>query len=94
MSLPADLLRRVNRDFNDPATATQAIRRLERARAEAPDLFSGRILRCAVFAAAGNLETLDRALDLARIDYRDLIVWAEYDNDFENRRRDLSRPFR
>jgi hypothetical protein len=94
MALAADILRRINRDFNDPATIAQAIRRLEEARAAAPDLFSERVLRCAVFAAAGDLETLDRALALARIDPRDLIVWAEYDNDFANRRRDLTRHFR
>ena len=94
MALAADILRRINRDFNDPPAAAQALGRLEEARGGAPDLFSDRVLRCAVFVAAGNLETLDRALALARIDARDLIVWAEYDNDFETRKRDLTQPFR
>ena len=32
-------------------------------------------------------------IELARTDYRDLIVWAEYDNAFGDRKRDLTRPF-
>ncbi len=93
MALAPDILRRVNRDFDDPAAAGRAIARLEAARAEAPVLFSDRILRCAVYVAGGDLDTLDRALDLGRVDYRDLIVWAEYDNDFEAQKRDLALPF-
>ncbi len=94
MALAPDILRRVNRDFDDPAAAGRAIARLEAARAEAPGLFSDRILRCAVFVAAGEMENLERGLALALIDARDLIVWAEYDNDFEAQKRDLAVPFR
>ena len=93
MALAPDILRRINRDFIDPADAAQAIARLGAARAEAPDLYTDRIQRCAVFVAAGEMETLERALALAVVDARDLIVWAEYDNRFEAQLRDLARPF-
>jgi len=92
MTLTPDIRDRIADDFGaDAASAVATV--LERERSASPDLFTDRILRCAVHAAAGDLDTLRRALDLARIDYRDLIVWAEYDNAFGDRKRDLTRPF-
>ena len=56
------------------------------------ELSSDRILRCIVFVANGDLNRLEKAIDLAKIDCRDLIVLAEYDEKNE-RVRDLSNPF-
>ena len=56
------------------------------------ELSSDRILRCIVFVANGDLNRLEKAIDLAKTDYRDLIVLAEYDEKNE-RVRDLSNPF-
>ena len=55
-------------------------------------LSSDRIVRCIVFVANGDLNRLEKAIDLAKEDYRDLIVWAEYDEKNE-RVRDFSNPF-
>ena len=60
--------------------------------AENQELSVDRILRCIVFVANGELDLLDKAIELAKIDYRDLIVWAEYDEKREQVR-DLSVPF-
>ena len=56
------------------------------------ELSDERILRCIVCVAKGDLDRMGEAIDLAKIDYRDLIVWAEYDENLE-RVRDLSTSF-
>jgi hypothetical protein len=92
MTLAADIHDRIVDDFaaDDVPTANAL---LERERTASPDLFSDRILRCVVYVAEGDPVALRRAIELARTDYRDLIVWAEYDNAFGDRKRDLTRPF-
>jgi hypothetical protein len=49
-------------------------------------------VRCIVFVANGDLNRIEKAIDLAKTDYRDLIVLAEYDEKNE-RVRNLSNPF-
>ncbi len=92
MSLPPDVRRRVISDFA-PAQAQRTLARLESARNSAPTVFGDRIVRCAVFVARGDISTLEKAISLAHQDARDLIVWAEYDNEFGEAKRDLSKPF-
>lgn len=89
MALPQDIVVQIHRGFSgDEARAVAA--RLESMEGERD--FSDRIARCIVFAAQGQMDLLEHAVALARSDYRDLIVWAEYDNHWQ-RLRDLSRPF-
>jgi hypothetical protein len=60
---------------------------------EDPRIFCDRILRCIVFSAQGRFDWFESAVALARIDWRDVIVNAEYDRDRETRRRDFNLPF-
>ncbi|MCZ6455030.1 MAG: hypothetical protein O6909_12400 [Alphaproteobacteria bacterium] len=90
--LPPDIRRRIARDFG-PADASALLIDIEERCAADPNIFSDRIVRCVVYVANGDLETARRAVSLALIDTRDLIVWAEYDNKFEDQLRDLSAPF-
>lgn len=90
--LPSDICRRIAADFGDEGSEIIALLVAERQRN--PALFGDRILRCAVHVAGGARETLTRAIELARMDYRDLIVWAEYDGTFGERKRGLGEPFR
>jgi hypothetical protein len=92
MALADDVLVKIRRDFGE-AEALQVIERLEGLPCEDRQLFCDRILRCIVFVAAGRLALVEEAVALARLDYRDLIIWAEYDRQFETRHRDLSLPF-
>ncbi len=66
---------------------------LDRRRTADPQLFSDRVIRCIVYVARGELKIAQRAVALALTDPRDLIVWAEYDNKFDARLRDLGVPF-
>jgi hypothetical protein len=90
--LAQDILDKLNRDFEDSEEAALALSVLADFVEENQELSVDRILRCIVFVANGDLDLLDKAIELAKIDYRDLIVWAEYDEKRE-RIRDLSLPF-
>ena len=87
MALSADILERVRSDFR------------ERDRERAITLLDGysgpgddRVLRCALFLSAGTLEKLEHFLRVAEADYRDVILFAEYDGN-DQRVRDFSRGF-
>jgi len=90
--LPSDIRRRIARDFG-PADASALLAEFDRQRTADPDVFSDRIIRCIVYVANGELNTAQRAVSLALTDWRDLIVWAEYDNNFDTPLRDLGVPF-
>lgn len=76
-ALTADIRARVERDFGRDA-APVLDKLAEVARAD-PHLDSPRIMRCLVFLARGDAKRLDHYTKLARVDYRDLIVAAEYE---------------
>jgi hypothetical protein len=92
MPLADDILARVRRGFSGGETVA-VIDQLEGLQREDCELFSNRILRCIVFVAAGKLAVMEQAIAQARVDYRDLIIWAEYDGHFGAQQRDLSLPF-
>ena len=87
-----DIRHRIARDFR-PADARALLSNIAAQRAAAPDVFFDRVVRCVVYVANGDLPTAERAIAMALADWRDLIVWAEYDNKFADRLRDLSVPF-
>ena len=92
MILARDIWGKVNKDFETPEEAALALSVLADFVDQNKKLSSDRIVRCIVFVANGDLNRLEKAIDLAREDYRDLIVWAEYDEKNE-RVRDFSNPF-
>jgi hypothetical protein len=93
MALPEDIITKVRRDFSED-DALAILQLLAEFQIKNPDL-SNRILRCIVFLAHGNFDEFARAVAMARLDWRDLIVAAEYDgfSGEENRRRDFNLPF-
>ena len=90
--LPQDITTRVRSDFleDDAIAILQLLNELQN---EDPKIFCDRILRCIVFSAQGSFDWFASAVALARIDWRDVIVNAEYDRDRETRRRDFNLPF-
>lgn len=53
---------------------------------------NARIVRCVIFLADGNKDKLVHFADRALLDFRDVILWAEYDE--QNRQvRDFYQPF-
>lgn len=93
MAIPEDITAKVRRDFSEDEVIP-ILQMLSEFQEENPGQ-SDRILRCIVFLAQGNFEKFADAIALARLDWRDLIVNAEYDgwSGEENRRRNLNLPF-
>jgi hypothetical protein len=42
---------------------------------------SARIIRCVIKISEGDMDLLDRHIRSALLDWRDVILWAEYDKD-------------
>ena len=89
MSLPPDIEAHLRRLYGDDAASLGA--RLKRLAAEV-DGVGPRVLRCVLHLAGGDLDLVDQYSESVRQDWRDVIYWAEYDQD-ESRLRDLNQPF-
>jgi len=94
MAIPEDIIAKVRKDFPED-DGLMVLQLLSEFQKNNPDL-SERILRCIVFLAKGSFEEFARAVELARVDWRDLIVQAEYDGwvGEENKLRNLNAPFK
>lgn len=94
MLLPEDIIAKVRKDFSED-DMIPILQLLGEFQKEGSEYCGDRILRCIVFMAHGNFEKFARAVALARIDWRDLIVDAEYDgwSGEEYRRRNMNLPF-
>ena len=90
--LPQDIITKVQQDFSKDE-AVVIVQLLSELQAENPRVFCDRILRCIVFTAEGRFDWFASEVALARMDWRDVIVNAEYDRDRETRRRDFNSPF-
>ena len=77
MELPEDVVRWVNAQFNDSEKA-RALDVLQTAVIETGESASPRLLRCVVVSSQGVLRRLDENIQLLRIDWRDVIMAAEY----------------
>lgn len=93
MSLPADIERYVEREFAE-AERMQALELLRNALLHDGERPSARLLRCALVNSAGQLERLRTELEHMAIDYRDVILQAEYEKQRGEfvRIRDLNEP--
>lgn len=85
--LPIDILQRIRTDFSERDT-TAVIRSLDAYVGAESD----RVRRCVLHLAAGGADKVARYIEAANTDYRDVILWAEYDRE-DRRVRDFSRAF-
>jgi hypothetical protein len=76
--LPLDVLDRLTRDFGPRADAVAAVL-LSHRRIGSADFLGDRLLRCIVHAAGADERRVRQLVELARQDYRDVIVAGEYD---------------
>jgi len=91
-TLPTDVTERIHWAFPEAALAVEEL--LNQLRREDSQLFNDRIVRCIVFCAwCYPLTDIGVWIQLARTDYRDLIVAAEYDRNYRHLR-DFNCPFR
>ena len=90
MELPDDIQNRIARDFEAGANeaAEQVVKYLGNQEREPV-----RTARCAIYLAQGSVQELTRMLDVALRDWRNVILWAEYDKGKEPPVRDFDVPF-
>ena len=91
---PPDVRRHIDRNFEH--LAPLAVRELQIMLAQTPSARHPRIVRALLQLAAGSTHALGDAIDLAQIDYRDVLLQAEYERGDDGklaRVRDLSQPF-
>ena len=72
-----DIITRIKADFG--SDADKAMTALNEAIEKTDYLNSDRIIRCIVFLAEGNLSSLNEYISAAITDWRDIILWAEYE---------------
>lgn len=89
MTLPDDILAKVASDFPTPADREYVLHAL--ANLGTPE--RNRIARCVLFCAAGSVAEFRRMEELARLDYRDVIMCAEYEHPSCTRVRSFIEPF-
>ena len=93
MLLTPDILQKLQQDFGDDYK--KAVQLVEDYAKREPEI-SVRIHRGIVYVSKGSLGKLKQAIDLALTDWRDLIMWAEYEGsslDDALRVRDFTKTF-
>lgn len=93
MELPNDVVRWVAQHFNK-AEIEPALEKLRSAEIHTGEPASSRLLRCLAFNSRGNLRLLDQSIKQLGVDFRDVIVAAEYTSEAGKsvRQRDFNNP--
>lgn len=89
--MKVDIYQKIVRDFGD--RSAQTIEKIEALEAATKGLVDDRLIRCIVYLANGDLDSLDVWINQARLDWRDVIMNAEYSGPDEQQVRDFRRPF-
>ena len=89
MKLTQDIAIRINGDFRDPEDRQKVKNTLQTLETNE----THRIMRCVLYLAKGDLKTFNLYVDMARVDYRDVIMNAEYEYPLEKHLRDFTKPF-
>jgi hypothetical protein len=95
MTFKDDIIARINTDFGE--SATKATTMLIDAINQVDYLKTDRAIRCIIFLAKGNLTDLNKYIETATFDTRDVMLWAEYEKlsgDLNYKRlRDFNKTF-
>ena len=90
-----DIINRINNDFGK--SANEAKEMLVIAIADVDYLKTDRVIRCILFLAKGNMTDLNKYIETATFDSRDVMLWAEYEKlsgEFNYKRlRDFNKTF-
>jgi len=86
-----DIYQKIQCDFG--ANASLAMQELDKLDAESKGLVGPRLVRALVYLAKGDIEALKKAIDLARTDWRDILLQAEYSYPKNIRVRDFDKTF-
>ena len=95
MTFKEDIQQRIVLDFKDSAGKANELLRIAISKTEY--LKTDRVIRCIIFLANGDLNKLQKYIDDAIFDIRDVMLWAEYEEqegeiNFK-RVRNFNKPF-
>jgi len=95
MTFKPDITQRIYTDFGE--TADKATKKLLEAITKTDDLKTDRVIRCIIYLAKGNLTDLNKYIESANTDSRDVMLWAEYtgitESKIPKRVRDFNKTF-
>lgn len=95
MTFKEDIIAKIKADFGN--NSDEALIILKDAINKTDYLKSDRIIRCILFLAKGNLIELNKNIETATFDTRDVMLWAEYEKhngDLNYKRlRDFNKTF-
>ena len=95
MTFKDDIKERIQTDFGE--NASKATTMLIDAIKKIDYLKTDRVIRCIIFLAKGNLTDLNKHIETATFDTRDVMLWAEYEGLKENEKpkrvRDFNKTF-
>lgn len=77
MTFKDDIIARINTDFGE--NGNKATTMLFGAISKVDYLKTDRVIRCIIFLAKGNLTDLNKYIETATFDTRDVMLWAEYE---------------
>ena len=92
--LSSDILTQIKHQFGE--NHKKVIEILENELSENDFLNSNRIIRCLIFLSEKNIEKVKENINLAKIDWRDIIFLAEYESNEKSEPkliRDFNKPF-
>ena len=78
MTFKPDIIDKIENDFGE--NSTEAFKMLEKAIRETEYLQTERIIRCIIFLSKGNLTQLEKFIETAIFDPRDVMFLAEYES--------------
>jgi hypothetical protein len=76
MTFKEDITKRIKIDFG--LKSDEVFERLTNAIKKTEYLSTDRVIRSIIFLSKGNLQELNRYIDVATFDTRDVMLWAEY----------------
>lgn len=91
MTFKDDINARIRTDFEE--NSSKAMTMLLDAINKVEYLITDRVIRCIVFLAKGNLTDLNKYIETATFDPRDVVLWAEYEGLKENEKPKRVRDF-
>lgn len=91
--LSEDIEKRILMDFGMKANLVSSLLLKFIHELNGQDIFeTSRVLRCVIHLGNGNIDDLQKQINKALIDYRDVIYWAEYDKE-DKKIYNFSEPF-
>lgn len=95
MTFKDDINEKIRTDFGE--NSSKATTMLLEAINKVEYLKTDRVIRCIIFLAKGNLTDLNKYIETATFDTRDVMLWAEYEGLKENEKpkrvRDFNKTF-